>query len=686
MMKIPAAKKLVMSPRTALIGLCMLPGIGFAGDEPSAPAELRRAIDRVYPALVRIHVVSVDYGSGREQKFEAAGSGVIISPEGHVVTNHHVAGKAKRIRCTLSSREEVLATRVGTDALADIAVLRLHLSERKNSSQPIPYAPWGESGALQVGERVLAMGSPLALSQSVTAGVVSNLNLILPQKFMGEFVLDGEDVGLLVKWIGHDAQIFPGNSGGPLVNLQGEIVGINDIGVGLGGAIPGDLARRIAETLIGQGEVPRSWTGLELQPLLKGSADETGVLVGGAIAGSPAARAGILPGDIIVSFAGTPLNARFQEEVPAANRVLLETPIGKTVPVALRRAGGSEDRVELTTQHRPPAQGREAELRSWGITVSELTLLVAQELLREPGSGVLVTSLRTGGPAADAKPPLRDKDVITAVAGRSVKSLAELQAITGDLLAGKESPVSALVAFERRRERLLTLVKLGPEARDRSVEARKAWFPAATQVLTAPLAEALGLAGKTGVRVTQVYPVPSAQAAGLQVGDVILTIDGDRIPAHQNDDLQVFPTLVRQRKIGARVELGAVRDGMPIQIQIELPGRPEEDRELDFVRDEPFEFTAREISFRDRIDNRWPPDMAGAVLSSIEPGGWAAFAGLKVGDLLTAVESRPIRNVPDLKKVLEEVSRRRPQHVLFHVRRGIHSRFVQLETSWPAGR
>ncbi len=685
-MKMIAATRLALSPRSLLFGLCMLPAAGFAGEEPSAPAELRRPIERVYPALVRIHVVSLDYGGGREQKFEAAGSGVIISPEGHVVTNHHVAGKAKRIRCTLSSREEVAATRVGTDALADIAVLKLHLSERRDPSQPIPFAPWGESAALRVGERVLAMGSPLALSQSVTAGVVSNLNLILPQKFMGEFVLDGEDVGLLVKWIGHDAQIFPGNSGGPLVNLRGEIVGINDIGVGLGGAIPGDLARLIAETLVGQGEVPRSWTGLELQPLLKDSADEAGILVGGAIAGSPAARAGIVPGDVILSFGGTPLHARFQEEVPPANRILLETPIGKTVPVELKRAGGKEDRVELTTERRPAAQGREAELRSWGITVSELTLLVAQELLREPASGVLVTSLRTGGPAADAKPPLRDRDVITAVAGRAVKSVEDLQAVTGELVVGKESPVPALVAFDRRSERLLTLVKLGPEPRERSIEARKAWFPAATQVLTGPLAEALGLAGQTGVRVTQVYPVPAAQASGLRVGDVIVTIDGDRIPAHQNEDLQVFPTLIRQRKIGARIELGAMRDGKPIQIQIELPGRPEEDRELDFVRNEPFEFTAREISFRDRVDNRWPEDTAGAVLGSVEPGGWAAFAGLKVGDLVTAVEGRTIRKVEDLKTALEEVSRRRPQRVLFHIRRGIHARFVQLETSWPAER
>src|SRR5262249_46848753 len=157
------------------------------------------------------------YYGGREVKHEASGSGAIISADGYVITNHHVVGKAKRVQCTLTTKEEVEATVVGTDPLADIAVIKLKRNG-KDASRPLPVAAFGDSDSLRVGDRVLAMGSPLALSQSVTKGIVSNVKMTLG---MFKFTLDGEEVGSIVTWIGHDSQIFPGNSGGPLVNLKG---------------------------------------------------------------------------------------------------------------------------------------------------------------------------------------------------------------------------------------------------------------------------------------------------------------------------------------------------------------------------------------------------------------------------------------------------------------------------------
>ena len=128
-------------------------------------------------------------------------------------------------------------------------------------------AKFGDSSALEVGDTVLAMGSPAGLSQSVTQGIVANTEMIAPG---GAMRLDGESVGELVRWIGHDAVIFPGNSGGPLVNLKGEIIGVNEVGIGsLGGAIPSNLARKVADELIAKGHVERSWIGLVAQPLLK---------------------------------------------------------------------------------------------------------------------------------------------------------------------------------------------------------------------------------------------------------------------------------------------------------------------------------------------------------------------------------------------------------------------------------
>ena len=150
-----------------------------------------------------------------------------------------------------------------------------------------------------------AMGSPAGLSQSVTRGIISNVAMISPMS--GSFRLDGENVGELVRWLGHDAVIFPGNSGGPLVNERGEIIGINEVGIGsLGGAIPSNLAQEVSQQLAEKGFVARCWTGLECQPVLNPS--DTGILVAGVTKDSPAHRAGIKPGDIIKSINKKPVN------------------------------------------------------------------------------------------------------------------------------------------------------------------------------------------------------------------------------------------------------------------------------------------------------------------------------------------------------------------------------------------
>ncbi|HCL91184.1 MAG TPA: peptidase S1, partial [Verrucomicrobia subdivision 3 bacterium] len=176
--------------------------------------QIEAAIAKVKPALVRIRVVETDYSEGRETKSQAVGSGVIITRDGYLVTNHHVAGHAVRIFCTLWNREEIEAELVGTDALTDIAVLRL------TPARPVEFktASFGDSSKVQAGDYVLAMGSPMALSQSVTLGIISNPEMIMPRSGRGEraFRLDGEDVGSLVRWLGHDAAIYGGNSGGPL--------------------------------------------------------------------------------------------------------------------------------------------------------------------------------------------------------------------------------------------------------------------------------------------------------------------------------------------------------------------------------------------------------------------------------------------------------------------------------------
>ena len=204
----------VISLLLALLSAAPAAAQPSAGSAPADSAAVYAALSKVAPSLVRIHVVSIEYQDGRELKREASGSGTIITPEGHVVTNHHVAGKTKAIVCTLSTREEIPAELVGTDPLSDIAVIKLKPAKPRK----FPVAAFGTATSLKVGDRVLALGSPLALSQSVTMGIVSNTEMIMPQLFwpFNRMTLEGEDVGSLVRWIGHDAAIFGGNSGGPL--------------------------------------------------------------------------------------------------------------------------------------------------------------------------------------------------------------------------------------------------------------------------------------------------------------------------------------------------------------------------------------------------------------------------------------------------------------------------------------
>ena len=201
---------------------------------------------------------------------------------------------------------------------------------------------------MRVGDSVLAMGSPMALSQSVTLGILSNTEMVMPRFFgsRGRFRLDGEDVGALVRWFAHDASIYGGNSGGPLVNLRGEIIGINEISFGLSGAIPGNLARSVAEELIAKHKIDRSWLGIDAQPLFKRSADAHGILISSVVDGSPADEAGFKPGDVLVRAGQKiPTDVHFDEEMPDFMWLVSTLPIGKEVSAVVARDG-----KELTLQ------------------------------------------------------------------------------------------------------------------------------------------------------------------------------------------------------------------------------------------------------------------------------------------------------------------------------------------------
>ena len=667
---------------SALIAVILSGTASVAADSrgDATQKEINKVAAAVKPSLVRIRVVSVEYEEGREVKEESYGSGAIITKEGHVITNHHVAGHAKKITCTMADKTEIDAEVVGTDALSDISVIKLVPPKQMEFS----VAKFGDSSKVKVGDRVLAMGSPLAFSQSVTMGIVSNTELVMPDLFCwGEVTLDGEDVGSIVRWIAHDADIYPGNSGGPLVNIKGEIIGINEIELGLSGAIPGNLAREVADQLTKHGKVKRSWLGITVQPLLKSLRDKNGVLVSGVIDDSPAQKAGFLPGDILTQIGGEDCSVRFSEELPPFNQLVFGLPANEEIEAVVLR-GDSKVTLKVTPADREEARARPQEFKEWGACASNITLFTAKELKREHPRGILITSVRPGGPCGSAKPSVGRRDVIAAVAGKPVNNLEDFRRVTHETTAGKKDPVPTIVAFERGENKYLTVVKVGiQETKDPGLEVRKAWLPASTQVLTRDIAEALGLTGRTGVRITQVYPTSAAEKAGLRVGDVIVALDGTPIPASEPEDDEVFPAMVRQYKIGSTAELTILRNGQEKKLSVELVQAPKLPREMKKYRDDNFDFTVRDIAFRDRIDEKWPEQQHGVLVETVGEGGWASLGGLSLGDLIVSVDEQAVQDVAGFEKVMNEIAARKPKTTVLQVKRGIHDTFIELEPSWP---
>ena len=380
-----------------------------AAENPSSSPELQqqifRARDQVAPALVNVQPISDVYSSGEKRRSTAIGSGFILDREGHVVTNYHVAGRAKRLIITLSDKQRVPGALVGGDPLTDVAVLKLELHPEQSLPPPVVL---GDSDELEVGEYVLALGSPLALQRSLSFGVVSSKDRYLPDDFK---LPTGETTGSFNTWIQTDAAINPGNSGGPLVNLAGEVVGMNARGAfgasSIGFAIPINIVKEVSAELIARGHVARSWLGLEFQPREElaqyfEASPAPGVMIRSVDSDSPAERAGIVAGDVLLAYRGKPVSAQFHEELPSLYKLIADTPVGKRVELLISRQDREQNLVVETEEQAEPSP-EEIELERWGFTARGITREMALELSLPDQKGVMVVGVKPNGPAYRAQ-------------------------------------------------------------------------------------------------------------------------------------------------------------------------------------------------------------------------------------------------------------------------------------------
>ncbi len=436
---------------------------------PLTTGTFAKVAEVIKPAVINVNTVSKGVAGGRTpfeeffgedffQRFfgeaperipqRSLGSGVIVDPSGIALTNAHVVERATDIEVVTLDGSKHRAKVVGLDKKTDLAVLKLDDGKRTFS-----YARLGDSDRMQVGDWVIAVGSPFGLQSTVTAGIISAKARQIGQGPFDDFLQT-------------DAAINPGNSGGPLVNMQGEVIGINTAivagGSGIGFAIPANMAKKIYTELVAKGKVSRGWLGVSIQPLTPelaksfGARESKGVLVSDIVPDSPAAKSGLQPGDILLEFDGKKLESPSDLQ----RAVGLFTP-GQTTKLKVWR-DQSEKTVEVKIGEAP--EEREARgggggggpatpgSSSLGLEVRPITPEIARQLNLHGTEGVIVARVDEDSPAAEAG--LQRGDVIREVNRQKVRTLADFQRLTKSVKPGERvtlllqrGPMSLFVAF-----------------------------------------------------------------------------------------------------------------------------------------------------------------------------------------------------------------------------------------------
>ncbi|HIU52595.1 MAG TPA: Do family serine endopeptidase [Candidatus Scatocola faecipullorum] len=438
--------------------------LGFSGEAGAQFPSFADLAEKLTPSVVNISSFSqseTENGEGNTPLSESLGSGFIIDGNGYIITNNHVVDKAESISITLSDDTKTEARVIGKDPKTDLALIKIE------TKRPLNAVKFGDSDKIRVGDWVLAIGNPFGLGSSVTAGIVSAKSRDI-------------ESGPYDSFIQTDASINQGNSGGPMFNLQGEVIGISSAifsttgaSQGVGFAIPANLAGWVISQLKEHGEVKRGWIGIKIQPNTPEIADSLGisanqgVVVSGVTEQGPAQKAGLQAGDIVLSFNRQPI-----DNTKNLSRLIAETKIGTPAPIEIWRSGQKQTLtvpIELMPEETPLSAAKETasdaaetpdngeSLNIIGFTVKEISPELAERYKLAPStSGVVVTDILPNSDAS--RKGIKIGDIIVKIDKRNIIGESAFHEYVNDARRENNRPV--LLAIQGQEALHFVAVKL----------------------------------------------------------------------------------------------------------------------------------------------------------------------------------------------------------------------------------
>ncbi len=403
-------------------------------------AQISGASEQIKDRVVHIEVIT----KHNQKTIKVEGSGLIIDSIGHIITNEHVTNKAEKITISVFGIEDKFeAVEIGTDKMTDLALLQM--------KSPIRFPPikWADIKKVHVGDWAIAIGNPYGLDQTVSLGIISAKGRAVPTE------------GILNDFLQTDAMIDMGSSGGPLINLSGEILGINSMmmGRGIGFTVPSDVVQEIIEKLYKNGEIKRSWIGISIQPLSQdhaqyfGIPDKKGAIITGIFDKSPAQNSRLKVGNIITSINGEEINVEKKEDINRFKRAIANKNIGSNISLEVYDIKRKKTKIiKVKTSSQPTTKPKEIDVE-WGIVVKEITPFLYRDNFLFTKNGVVVTYVRRGSEADIAG--IDSWDVIQAVNDYPIKNIDDFKSAYKKVKNKKE----IMVTVQRNRDSMYLLIQ-----------------------------------------------------------------------------------------------------------------------------------------------------------------------------------------------------------------------------------